>query len=170
MHFEPTGQWHAVAHCASEHPRQERAGVFIGKLRFVGEHRYLTAVRSRARGSERKSGRACPSTGDRRDTRSPRHDRPVQIGPPSIEPSPAKRSPRTRLFAGFRSGPLARTFEASKRAQGKLLLAAVEEDVANDLGTYRTAIALAPRRDLRAVRTLGSASVKGAPPSPARPL
>ena len=45
MHFEPMGQWHPVAHCAPKHPRLQRAGVFTGKLRFVGEHRYLTAVR-----------------------------------------------------------------------------------------------------------------------------
>ena len=33
-----------------------------------------------------------------------------------------------------------------------------------DLGTYRTAFALAPRSDLRAARTLGSATVKGVAP------
>jgi hypothetical protein len=59
---------------------------------------------------------------------------------------------------------LARTFEASKRAQGRLLLAAAEEDVVDDLGTFRVAFASAPRSDLKAVRTLSSARVKGVAP------
>jgi hypothetical protein len=59
---------------------------------------------------------------------------------------------------------LARTFEASKRAQGRLLLAAAEEDVVDDLGTFRVAFASAPRSDLKAVPTLSSARVKGVAP------
>ncbi len=164
MHFEPKGRWHALAHCAPERPIIERAGVFVGRLRFVGEHHYLTAVRRRARGSERRSGRACPSIGDARDGRSLRLGREPGFGPPSTELSPAKRSPRTRLVAGFRSGPLERVFEASKRAQGGLRMAAAEEDVVDNLGTYRVAFASAPRTDLQADRTLGSASVKAVAP------
>jgi hypothetical protein len=164
MHFEPTGHWHASAHCAPGRPRIERAGVFVGKLRFVGEHRYLTTVRRRARGSERQSGRACPSTGDRRDHRSLRLGRRPGLGPPSTELSPAERGPRTLLLAGFRSGPLARAFEASKQARGRLVMAATEEDVVDELGTYRTVFARAPRSRLRATRTLSSASVRGIGP------
>ena len=163
MHFEPTGHWHAAAHCARWRPRIEREGVFVGKLRFAGEDRYLTAVRSRARGIERQSGHACPSTGDRRDRRSLRLGRPG-FGPPSTELSPAERGPRTLLLEGFRSGPLARAFEASKRARGRLAMAATEEDVVDGLGTYRSVFALAPRSRLRAARTLSSASVKGVAP------
>jgi hypothetical protein len=43
-------------------------------------------------------------------------------------------------------------------------MAAAEEDVVDDLGTFRTAFAFAPRSDLRAARTLSSASVKGIAP------
>jgi hypothetical protein len=166
MDFEPTGHWHALAHCARGQPRRERAGVFVGKLRFVGEHRYLTAVRSRARGSERRYGRACRSNGDREGDRHSmlRFERPARFGPSSIELSPAGRNPRTRLFAGFRSGPLARAFEASKQAQGRLRMAATEENVVDDLGTYRTAFAFAPRNHLQAARTLSSANLKAVAP------
>jgi hypothetical protein len=164
MRFKPTGHWRASAHCASGPPRLERAGVFVGRLHFVGERHYLTVVRRRAGGIEQRSSRACPSTGDLLEGRGLSLGRRVGFRPPTVEPSPAGRSPRTRLFAGFRSGPLARAFDASKEAQGRLLLTATEEDVVDELGTYRIAFALAPRSDLQAGRKLSSANVKGVAP------
>jgi hypothetical protein len=163
MRFEPTGHWHTVAHCAPGHPRMKRDGVFAGNLRFVGEHRYLAAVRRRARGSELGGG-ACRSSGERGDRRSLRVGRRAGFRPPATELFPTRRRPRTRLFAGFRSGPVARAFEATKRARGRVRMTAAEEDVVDRLGTYRIVSASAPRSDLRASRALSSASVKGVAP------
>lgn len=161
MRFEPVGPWHPVAHCRPRNPLEGRRGTFVGGLRFVGEGRYLTVSRSHAPGVEQRSAPACPAADTRKSL--PRR-RGARLSLPSTGLSPPRRRPRTRVAAWFRSGPLARTFEATELGKGRSALAATEQDVVDGLGTFRIAYASAPSGDLRADPALSSASLKGVTP------
>jgi hypothetical protein len=165
MRFRPTGPWRGIRHCLKRAPLEERSGVFVGKLHFVGEHRYLVINRSRTPGAEQRSGRHClPTPGGQRQGRRARLAERPRLGLPSIELSPAKRQPSTRLFAGFRAGPLERDFQATEQRSGELHLVALEEDIVDGLGTYRISAGEAPRENFDADRSLSSASLTGAGP------
>lgn len=164
MRFHPTGPWRPIHKCLKGLSPERRVGVFVGRLRFVGEDRYLVLDRRRVAGSERSARRRCSTPGgDRRSRRRPSR-RPLRLALPSTEPSPGKRDPGTQVVADLHDGPLAREFWAYKRPDRPLKLVAVEEDVRGGLGTYRALSTLAPRSDLSVDPKLSTAHLKGVAP------
>ncbi len=162
MRFRPTTKWRpvrGVGGCLAGHSIVRRRGVFSGRLRFRGEGGYLTTTRHRVSGEEISVRSPCvPSA------MSSGADETLPPLPQTVTPLQPTRGPAMRLFVGYRSGPLARRFEAIRRPGHATLYVAEEENVVEKLGTYRVAYALASRSAFTADARLSTARLNGAEP------
>lgn len=130
-----------------------RPGVFVGSVRFTGEHHYLAVRAHRAKGGIRTPRPRCASSEFRAAPRQ--YGRPVRGGPDFSQLS--------ILQAGWREALSARellTFQLPKRA---LVLAITEESVGS-IARVRYAIAFSRSRVFEQDETLTEATLKPPPP------
>lgn len=124
-----------------------RPGVFVGRIRFTGEDRYIQVRAKRAKGRIRRPPHLRCATPPRRTATSSRTVKGFQFVSPGV------------LEAGWRQ-PLAATELVALRFGGRVLCFASTEESLGSMARIRYAFAVAPARTFAQNEALTAASLK----------
>lgn len=144
----------AVRRCRGVRRLRNRSGVFVGRVRFTGEHRYVVVRAHRAKGRIRERGRRRCASRSRPPTRM--HARPVRNVPGLF-------SQVSILQAGWREALTSTEFLALRARERTLFLAITEESMGS-MARVRYAFAVSSSRAFRQNDALTAATLK--PPFP----